>query len=145
LCNQKLSHVVMLKLLSQKAELDARREIIQEGIFKDEESLYQTLTGNTNGLLGDQSSLSEFGMTIVIRSLQTETEAVADNIPRMVHLLKSVAGKYLSTASHSLLSKKIDENFSTSTSSSSTAATSGTADHMGMVLSLFFNNNNHHN
>jgi hypothetical protein len=77
LSNQKLSHVVILKILSQMVEMDAKQKMIVNGIFKDDDSIAATIFGGESPFERRASVMPEpceYGTSIVLRCLQLEQD-----------------------------------------------------------------------
>ncbi|KAI3662541.1 hypothetical protein MP638_000651 [Amoeboaphelidium occidentale] len=77
LSNQKLSHVVILKILGQMLELEPKKELIMNGLFKDNDSIAATIFGGESPF--DRKSFAapetcEYGTSIILRCLQLEQD-----------------------------------------------------------------------
>lgn len=88
LCNQKLAFVVLIKVLNQQLEVDARELFVMQGLFKSQDTLEQTLfAGSVTSIGADVVKIpTELGSHMLSKCLQRW----GDERPDQLHTLKQM-------------------------------------------------------
>ncbi len=96
LANQKHAHVVIQKILAQEAEEDARRTLIEQGLFRNEETVALTMFG---GHVPDhknaQMHVAEYGTATLLKASQV---CGGQSKTRVCGLLQAVVDRYIGLA-----------------------------------------------
>lgn len=104
--NLKQTHIVLLKIIGQPWEPQARRLLIDQGLFQDQGTLGETLFSRSNG----SNNPTELGIAVVLKCLQVHQQNQADykSSETMIQMVRAVINSRMSSGQQEELVRSAD-------------------------------------